>query len=710
MVITTPKYRIDGFAFQDTESQNTETTDFSPFWRFTRNVDQDLGSIPITLQIWDDDTSIAAPDDIIDVNPIDGVQELSLSLNLNTGAWTGDVPTNQAFSAGDGDHEEFGLTEGGEAARVFFDISLGNGDVDADGIPDGVERFGVRDGNGTLVADMAALGADPCRKTVALEIDWMQGAADGHNHKPKPAAVTEAINSFSAAPVPVTNPCPYPGFPNGTGANLVVDVSNSIPEAPILGLDSDFETVRNANFDPSRRPFFHYVVFVHDQAAGTSSSGLCCSDNRDYIASLGSWRQGCIGAGPNGVRNTTPTGDDVVSGQGIIGGPDRTCNSTAAGDDTQDQIVGGGATDYEVGTVRDQSGTILHELGHALGLGHGGVDGTNYKPNYLSVMNYAFDPGGIPDKTNSNFRLDYSRSALATLVEKSLAESAGVSDGNAFTLWTDPTGTLRGSAGDAAIDWNALAGIEGGSSVDVDLNNDGACVGAGPNATLETSASGDDVVVGTSIVNGPDHACNTVRTGDDVQSVDNKVGCIGFGGNGTRDTTPAGDDIKVLNGSTEVYIGSGANFICDTNAAGDDLQIAPVGQTEPGPLVGWDDWSNIKYRAVLSVDAAGAAFEHGPDITAEEAEHNEAFFAAFFDPDLKVDKTADKTDAAPGETVTYTVKVDDIGTGDATAVSSRTPSRAALWRPATSPTSPRAAPTARRSRTSSRARPPTTRS
>jgi hypothetical protein len=33
----------------------------------------------------------------------------------------------------------------------------------------------------------------------------------------------------------------------------------------------------------------------------------------------------------------------------------------------------------------------MHELGHALGLQHGGNDGvTNNKPNYLSVMNYAF--------------------------------------------------------------------------------------------------------------------------------------------------------------------------------------------------------------------------------------------------------------------------------------------------------------------------------
>ena len=32
----------------------------------------------------------------------------------------------------------------------------------------------------------------------------------------------------------------------------------------------------NANFPAGLGPYAHYAVFVHDQAAGTSSSGLCC--------------------------------------------------------------------------------------------------------------------------------------------------------------------------------------------------------------------------------------------------------------------------------------------------------------------------------------------------------------------------------------------------------------------------------------------------
>ena len=33
----------------------------------------------------------------------------------------------------------------------------------------------------------------------------------------------------------------------------------------------------------------------------------------------------------------------------------------------------------------------MHELGHTLGLQHGGADDVNLKPNYLSVMSYAFN-------------------------------------------------------------------------------------------------------------------------------------------------------------------------------------------------------------------------------------------------------------------------------------------------------------------------------
>ena len=41
-------------------------------------------------------------------------------------------------------------------------------------------------------------------------------------------------------------------------------------------------------------------------------------------------------------------------------------------------------------SVPVQAGDLMHELGHSLGLHHGGTDDANCKPNYQSVMNYNY--------------------------------------------------------------------------------------------------------------------------------------------------------------------------------------------------------------------------------------------------------------------------------------------------------------------------------
>ena len=46
-------------------------------------------------------------------------------------------------------------------------------------------------------------------------------------------------------------------------------------------------------------------------------------------------------------------------------------------------------------TKPQERGTFLHELGHSLGLRHGGGDDGNFKPNYQSVMNYAYQFTGV---------------------------------------------------------------------------------------------------------------------------------------------------------------------------------------------------------------------------------------------------------------------------------------------------------------------------
>ena len=78
-----------------------------------------------------------------------------------------------------------------------------------------------------------------------------------------------------------------------------------------------------------------------------------------------------------------------------------------------------------------EAGTFMHEMGHTFRLGHGGryvapADDGNYKPNYLSVMNYSFQLRNlIPGR-----KLDYSRWKLASLNETALLETRGI-DNNA---------------------------------------------------------------------------------------------------------------------------------------------------------------------------------------------------------------------------------------------------------------------------------------
>ena len=381
--------------------------------------------------------------------------------------------------------EDLAGTDDG-AVYLFYGLR----DIDADGISDSVELTGVRDADGNLVADMAALGADPCRKTIAVEIDFMDGAADGHTHRPHAAAFTEVTDAFQIAPVPAVLPCPFDGFPTQpSGVNLVVDIDDPIAEAPTLSFGSGFETTKAAYFEPARAPYFHYSLWVHTLWGG-GTSGIAEVHGNDFIVSLGRW------------------------------------------------------SDQE-GIDRQQSGTFMHELGHNLGLSHGGGDATNRKPNYVSVMSYSFQFGLLDEDTAVSF-IDYSRAALPPLDEFSLNETAGIGDGSLRTMWHDLGGWPLVGRGDGPLDWTGNDfdgnGIDDDDSgVNVDVNDDNYCVDAGADGVLDSVAAGDDFVVNSF----------AIRTGP--------------------------------------------NHICETTAVGDDPQWRAVGEAEPNLLAGYDDWANLDY-------------------------------------------------------------------------------------------------------------------
>ncbi|MEP6539877.1 MAG: DUF4114 domain-containing protein, partial [Bryobacteraceae bacterium] len=277
-------------------------------------------------------------------------------------------------------------------------------DSDGDGLWDDWETDGI-DTDGDGIPDLKLPGANPLRKNLYLQIDYM-GCSDaspncstGHRHKPDPNAIADVIAAFKNSPV--SNP------DGSTGIDLTIDVRTEVPHEDAIELDG-LDRIKTKYFDNQRRFAYRYGIWAHGRS--NSSSGVAEIFGNDLIVSLGLW------------------------------------------------------TDF--GTRKEQAGTLMHEFGHTLGLGHGGGDGVNNKPNYLSVMSYAYQfdhlpirvdtfngiraENAPPDSTAFSSVLDYSRWALplkwrnekqdpAELDENNLDENVGLlfTDNDNSSGWQD---------------------------------------------------------------------------------------------------------------------------------------------------------------------------------------------------------------------------------------------------------------------------------
>ncbi len=312
-------------------------------------------------------------------------------------------------------------------------------DLDSDGIPDRQELDGP----------VAAFGTSPCRKDVIVESDVMvdiSGDADDHSHRPFQAAMDEVVDAFDDVDVPGVADCPYPGADSSDGIRLEITepaVSmESLPHDDVLTLPGEFEALKAAHFDAAfAEDYVHYAIWGHEYDAGA----------------------GAVGGG-----------------------------RASAGVDDQDLVI---ALDDPLaqGNLAIQASTFMHELGHVVGLRHGGDEELNCKPQYFSVMNYAY-PLGPVDASGTAQRL-FSSADLPDLPESDLDESTGVSDPEGHRVtFTDKTGAFREKAtGGGALDWSGdNADGQGGTADDTG-------VAADLNAKNRTAAGvvacnvGDDV-------------------------------------------------------------------------------------------------------------------------------------------------------------------------------------------------------------------------
>ena len=283
-----------------------------------------------------------------------------------------------------------------------------NPDIDGDGISNIWEMKGY-DGNldGKPEIDYPGMGANPLKKDLFVEMDYMPGLLASEEELDR---ITEIF-----AKLPIRNP-------NGTtGINIHLDAGSARSakynlgggnEIPHQQLDSTMEKwheIRRANMDSERGPAFHYMIWgdAHDEYG---SSGL------GYIGGLGF----VVTVGPR-FWGKSATSDVRVA-------------------------------------------TFVHELGHNLGLRHGGIEEVNYKPNYMSIMNYRYQLRGIERPDGTKY-FGYSTRAYKDLDETKLDEKTGFGR-NAYGLF------YKGSPAWESIDFNGNGKIDD-EPVEADLNRDG---------------------------------------------------------------------------------------------------------------------------------------------------------------------------------------------------------------------------------------------
>jgi hypothetical protein len=289
---------------------------------------------------------------------------------------------------------------GATSNALDFDIPSSNDEIDRDGdglLDDWEENGYDADGDGTVDVDLPALGADPLRKDLFVEVDWMQGTA------PDMDIWTNVEDAFDNAPILNSDGSQGIAIHIDRGAGSGGEGGDAVTFTDLIRYDDNtplknrnyenFFDIKSANFDSAREDIFRYCLFANDNGHSPGFSGRANNiPGRDFFVTLETW-------GARGMRE-----------------------------------------DY-------QTGTFMHELGHTLNLRHGGFENANEKDNYNSIMQYGenwvnwngtrqvYSPSqfsGIDDDCDPNDVdgvFTFSTGERADLDELDLDENEGVCDG-----------------------------------------------------------------------------------------------------------------------------------------------------------------------------------------------------------------------------------------------------------------------------------------
>ncbi len=279
------------------------------------------------------------------------------------------------------------------------------------------------DGVNDHVTALFLPGADPNHKDLYVEVDTMLAAAGGLAL----AQPSQADLNIVATGRPGQND----GFANAPDALVQnPDSKNGITLHPILSETN----IQHELFSGDYWPEFDNIK---RDSFGDLAERLHANFGQILAAKRLVFRYALFGD-----QNT------VNSTSGIGELPDENEIPYFGGNDF---IVSLGAWNTRGGTLNQQQGTFMHELGHTLALRHGGGDHIQYKPNYHSVMNYTWQ-NPSPATMNSWF-LSYSDQTFPTLDESNLIEQPGFGGhpGHMTRIGPNPA-TVVNEQG--PVDWN----------------------------------------------------------------------------------------------------------------------------------------------------------------------------------------------------------------------------------------------------------------
>ena len=164
------------------------------------------------------------------------------------------------------------------------DPSSSTADSDGDGIPNSWETNGYDyDGDGQVDLDFPAWGANPNKKDLFVEMDYMPGLLASQSE------LDTIVRTF--ANYPVNNP------DGSRGINLHLDAGDAYAKYDLGGGNEiDYQALRNEqtvgqlrqeNSDPARNGIFHYMVFGDYYTDAPGSSGIAQIDGLNFAVTLG---------------------------------------------------------------------------------------------------------------------------------------------------------------------------------------------------------------------------------------------------------------------------------------------------------------------------------------------------------------------------------------------------------------------------------------